>query len=101
MGKPEIQKNRKQKLALWCTFLIGYSKYDQKCMKLYQKHCNITQNMHGASKNYRYVWDVSTPTSLPHVGLNPLEEGLRRLGGVGPSIGAWTKREAHLPLMGP
>ena len=28
-------------------------------MKVYQTHSNITQNMHGASRNYRYVWDVS------------------------------------------
>src|ERR1041385_4740634 len=28
-------------------------------MKVYIKHRNITQNMHGASRNYRYVWDVS------------------------------------------
>src|SRR4051812_47708406 len=31
-------------------------------MKVYQKHSNITQNMHGASRNYRYVWDVSVPS---------------------------------------
>src|SRR4051812_33525585 len=42
-------------------------------MKVYQKHSNITQNMHGASRNYRYVWDVSCThqakflTSLPEV----------------------------------
>ena len=28
-------------------------------MKVYLDHSNITQNMHGASKNYRYVLDVS------------------------------------------
>ena len=32
----------------------------------------VTQNMHGASRNYRYVWDVSTSLSLiparPRVG---------------------------------
>ena len=28
-------------------------------MKVYLDHSNITQNMHGASRNYRYVWDVS------------------------------------------
>ena len=28
-------------------------------MKVYQKHSNITKNMHGASRNYRYVLDVS------------------------------------------
>src|SRR3954464_7629268 len=33
-------------------------------MKVYLDHSNITQNMHGASRNYRYVLDVScTPTS--------------------------------------
>src|SRR3954465_4168708 len=30
------------------------------CMKVQAKHGKVTQNMHGASKNYRYVWDVST-----------------------------------------
>src|SRR4051812_22540973 len=28
-------------------------------MKVHQNHSNITQNMHGASKSYRNVWDVS------------------------------------------
>src|SRR3954468_19134062 len=28
-------------------------------MKVYLDHSNITQNMHGARRNYRYVWDVS------------------------------------------
>ena len=28
-------------------------------MKVHQKHEKVTQNMHGASRNYRYVWDVS------------------------------------------
>ena len=28
-------------------------------MKVHQKQRNITQNMQGASRNYRYVWDVS------------------------------------------
>ena len=36
------------------------------------KHGKVTQNMHGASRNYRYVWDVSTSPSLiparPRVG---------------------------------
>src|ERR1041385_5156697 len=31
----------------------------QKCMKVQAKHGKVTQNMHGASRNYRYVWDVS------------------------------------------
>ena len=30
-------------------------------MKVQAKHGKVTQNMHGASKNYRYVWDVSYP----------------------------------------
>src|ERR1041385_684319 len=33
----------------------------QKCMKVQAKHGKVTQNMHGASRNYRYVWDVSPP----------------------------------------
>src|ERR1043165_7335752 len=28
-------------------------------MKVQAKHGKVTQNMHGASRNYRYVWDVS------------------------------------------
>ena len=28
-------------------------------MKVQAKHGKVTQIMHGASKNYRYVWDVS------------------------------------------
>src|ERR1041385_263241 len=31
----------------------------KKCMKVYLDHRNITQNMHGTSRNYRYVLDVS------------------------------------------
>ena len=55
----KYKNSRKQKLTQWCTELIGQSKYDQKCMKVHQKHTNVTQNMHGARRNYRYVWDVS------------------------------------------
>ena len=29
-------------------------------MKVQAKHGKVTQNMHGASINYIYVWDVST-----------------------------------------
>ena len=28
-------------------------------MKVQAKHGRVTQNMHGARRNYRYVWDVS------------------------------------------
>ena len=28
-------------------------------MKVQVKHGKVTQNMRGASRNYRYVWDVS------------------------------------------
>ena len=28
-------------------------------MKVHLKHGKVTQNMHGASRNNRYVWDVS------------------------------------------
>ena len=31
-------------------------------MKVQAKHGKVTQNMHGASINYRYVWDVSAPS---------------------------------------
>ena len=32
-------------------------------MEVYVKHGKVTQNMHGASRNYRYVWDVSHVTT--------------------------------------
>src|SRR3954467_12955032 len=32
-------------------------------MKVQAKHDKVTQNMHGASKNYRYVWDVSAASA--------------------------------------
>src|ERR1041384_4110993 len=53
-GKPKCQNSRKQELATECNELIGLSKYDQKCMKVQEKHGKVTQNMHGASRNYRY-----------------------------------------------
>src|SRR4051812_22690309 len=28
-------------------------------MEVQAKHGKVTQNMHGASRNYRYVWDIS------------------------------------------
>src|SRR3954469_21472654 len=31
----------------------------QKCNKVQAKYGKVTQNMHGASRHYRYVWDVS------------------------------------------
>src|SRR4051812_5458783 len=41
-------------------------------MKVQEKHGKVTQIMHVASRNYRYVWDVSTSPSLmpasPRVG---------------------------------
>ena len=55
----KYKNSRKQELATRCTELIGYSKYAQKCMKVQAKHGKVTQNMHGARKNCRYVWDVS------------------------------------------
>src|ERR1041384_8280539 len=33
-------------------------------MKVQANHGKVTQNLHGASRNYRYVWDVSTSPSL-------------------------------------
>src|SRR3954466_2151918 len=33
-------------------------------MEVQAKHGKVTQTMHGASKNYRYVWDVSITTTL-------------------------------------
>src|SRR4051812_8413114 len=31
----------------------------KKCMEVHQYHSNITQKRHGASRNYRYILDVS------------------------------------------
>ena len=36
-------------------------------MKVQAKHGKVTQNMHGASRNYRYVWDVSGSPDLEMV----------------------------------
>src|SRR3954469_21337361 len=33
-------------------------------MKVQAKHGKVTQNMHGANRNYRYVWDVSKPSRI-------------------------------------
>src|SRR3954467_977710 len=55
----KYKNNRKQELALRCIELIGYTNYDQKCMKVHLKHGKVTQNMHGERRNYRYFWDVS------------------------------------------
>src|ERR1041384_6804799 len=33
-------------------------------MKVQAKHGKVTQNMHGASRNYRYVWDVSATSKV-------------------------------------
>ena len=35
-------------------------------MKVHLKHGKVTQIMHGASRNYRYIWDVSDVT-LGHI----------------------------------
>ena len=59
MENLKYKNSRKQELATGCTELIGLSKYDQKCMKIHLKHGKVTQIMHGASRNYRYIWDVS------------------------------------------
>src|ERR1041385_3007872 len=40
----------------------------KKCIKVYLEHSNITQNMHGARKNYRYVLDVLATWRGPHPG---------------------------------
>src|SRR4051812_24712972 len=48
-------------------------------MKVQAKHGKVTQNMHGASRNYRYVWDVSVEHAL-HIKPNtkPVKQALRR-----------------------
>ena len=34
-------------------------------MKVQANHGKVTQNLHGANRNYRYVWDVSVVGPLP------------------------------------
>src|SRR3954466_6715853 len=69
----KYKNSRKHELTLRCTDLIGESKYDQNCMKFHQKHGKVTQNMHGASRNYRYIWDVSA--------MHGTEEARKSIGG--------------------
>src|ERR1041385_3751845 len=35
-------------------------------MKVQANHGKVTQNMHGASRNYRYVWDVSRASIIAY-----------------------------------
>src|SRR4051812_8728528 len=59
-------------------------------MKVYLDHSNITQNMHGASRNYRYVLDVS---DLHHMRAIVQEERNLTL----PShLKAWAERKAAI-----
>src|SRR3954469_15461459 len=46
-------------------------------MKVYLDHSNITQNMHGVSRNYRYVLDISA-TRCPGATLARPPLGVRR-----------------------
>ena len=46
----------------------------QKCNKVQPKYGKVTQNMHGASRNYRYVWDVSRPREDVLILMEKLEE---------------------------
>src|SRR3954463_15665817 len=50
-------------------------------MKVYLKHGKVTQHMHGASRNYRYVWDVSIVYKLFlwWVAVTPQKSGYRFL----------------------
>ena len=47
-------------------------------MKVHIKHDKVTQIMHGASRNYRYVWDVSLVESLHYNLLSTIQ--LTRVG---------------------
>src|SRR3954468_22648415 len=45
----------------------------KKCMEVYKYHSNITQKRHGASRNYRYVLDVSAvPSPSPSFGASTI-----------------------------
>ena len=41
----------------------------QKCNKVQPKHGKVTQNMHEAFRNSRYVWDISV-TPVAHETVN-------------------------------
>ena len=41
-------------------------------MKVQAKHGKVTQNMHGASRNYRYAWDESHGDLHLHVREPPM-----------------------------
>ena len=67
-----IENKIRQLLGTKLIDEIILSTNDEKCMEVYKYHSNITQKRHGASRNYRYVLDVSTSPSLiparPRVG---------------------------------
>src|SRR4051812_24447458 len=49
-------------------------------MKVQAKHGKVTQNMHGANRNYIYVWDVSlVPFLHMHIILVVLHKLLQRI----------------------
>ena len=65
-GKPEMQKQQKTETGNWVHRVNRLVQIGSKCIKVQSKHGKVTQNMHGASRNYRYVWDVSVPTLTSH-----------------------------------
>src|SRR4051812_21262338 len=65
------------------------------CMKVYLDHSNITQNMHGASRNYRYVWDESVPAAATSCGLCRLAPPTAAEGREGCGVGGPTAGEGN------
>src|ERR1043165_2608835 len=47
-------------------------------MKVQAKHGKVTQNMHGTSINYRYVWDVLSCESHPKCKLKATDNFIKR-----------------------
>src|ERR1041385_6685288 len=50
-------------------------------MKVQANHGKVTQNMHGASRNYRYVWDVSVADSYVGAFSGPVMDWSTHLSG--------------------
>src|SRR3954469_16516036 len=64
-GKPEIQKQQKIATGSWVHWV---NRLVQICSKVYESSSKTWKshiNMHGASRNYRYIWDVSPMEMLP------------------------------------
>ena len=53
-------------------------------MEVHKYHSNIAQKRHGASRNYRYVWDVSITERVKRLADNDIELGIEK-----PTIESW------------